>query len=369
MVRHAEIAGAGFAGMTAAIGLRRQGWTVRVHESAAELRDFGAGIFIWENGLRVLQALGAYDDVVNGAHEAPGYEGRSQRDEQISLESFGPHRGTRMLTMTRQHLYSAILAVAQREGVEFMTRSDVVSAHPSGALATADGRVWKADLVIGADGVRSNVRESLGIQARRTKFDFGVIRLLVPRGERDLQSTDPDNVINFWSPDLRILYVPCNRDELYLALGARHTDKLGTAIPVHKETWARAFPFLEHIIGRIGTQGRYDTYETTRLESWSVGRVVLVGDSAHAMPPTLGQGAGCAMMNALSLAVIVGPSDDVDAALRLWEQQERPLTEHTQDVSSRYAATRAGSQGSKWDENALRTAHHIPTGTTGVLAA
>ncbi len=369
MVRHAEIAGAGFAGMTAAIGLRRQGWTVRVHESAAELRDFGAGIFLWENGLRVLKALGAYDDVVNGAHEAPGYEGRGQRDEPISIESFGPHRGTRMLTMTRQHLYSSILSVAQREGVDFMTRSEVVSANPSGELVTADGRVWKADLVIGADGVRSNVRESLGLKVRRTKFDFGVIRLLVPRKEGDLQSTNPDNVINFWSANLRILYVPCNRHELYLALGALHTDKLGTSIPVHKETWAKAFPFLEHIIARIGTHGRYDTYETTRLESWSVGRVALVGDSAHAMPPTLGQGAGCAIMNALSLAVIVGPGSDIDAALRQWEQQERPLTEHTQDLSSRYAATRAGSGGSKWDDNALRTAHHIPTGTAGVLAA
>src|ERR1035438_9188608 len=64
---HAEIAGAGFAGLTAAIALRRRGWTVRVHEKDAALRAFGAGIFIWENGLRVLQAIGAAEDVVRGA--------------------------------------------------------------------------------------------------------------------------------------------------------------------------------------------------------------------------------------------------------------------------------------------------------------
>ena len=55
--RHAEIAGGGFAGLVAAIALRQRGWTVRIHEAAKELRAFGAGIFIWENGLRVLKAV------------------------------------------------------------------------------------------------------------------------------------------------------------------------------------------------------------------------------------------------------------------------------------------------------------------------
>jgi len=369
MSRHAEIAGAGFAGLTTAIGLRQRGWSVRVHESSSELRALGAGIFIWENGLRVLHAIGAYDDVVNGAHIAPGYEGRNGKDERISYEVFGPQRGTRMLTMTRQHLYTAMLAAAERAGVEIRTSSEVTEARPAGELVTADGRVWHADLVIGTDGVRSNVRRSLGLEPKRTKFDFGVTRLLIPRGPRDLQSTDPDNVINFWSPDHRILYVPCNADELYLAMGARHTDKVSTAIPVRKEAWIAAFPFLEHILQRIGDQGRYDTYETCRLDTWSVGRVALVGDSAHGMPPTLGQGAGCAIMNGLALAAIMGESDDVPYALRRWESQERGLTDHTQDVSSRYAATRAGSNGvSKWDAAALRAAHHIPTGTTELTA-
>lgn len=362
--RHVEIAGAGFAGLTTAIAFRQRGWTARVHEVSPELRDFGAGIFIWENGLRVLRALGAYDDVVSGAHEAPGYEGRNERDERISYESFGLHRGTRMLTMTRQHLYSAMLRAAERVGVEFVTSSEVVAARPEGELITADGRSWRADLVVGADGVRSKVRPSLGLEPTRIKYGFGIIRLLVPRGERDLTTTDPDNVINFWTPDLRILYVPCNRDELYLAMAARQTDSAGITIPVRKKYWAEAFPHLAHIIDRIGDTGRYDTYETSRLEAWSVGRAVLVGDSAHAMPPTLGQGAGCAMMNGLSLAAVVADAPDIVAALRAWEAQERPLTDHTQDVSSRYAATRAGSEGgSKWTPEAMRTALHVPTGT------
>lgn len=362
---HAEIAGAGFAGLTTAIGLRQQGWSVRVHESSSELRAFGAGIFIWENGLRVLKRIGAYDDVVAGAHVAPGYEGRDSANQRISYEIFGPERGTRMLTMTRQHLYRAMLAASERAGVEIVTSSEVTGARPGGELVTADGKVWPADLVVGADGVASSVRASLGLEPVRTKFDFGVTRLLIPRGKRDLEATDPDNVINFWSEHHRILYVPCNRDELYLAMGARHGDAVSTAIPVRKEVWIESFPFLSHILGRIGSQGRYDTYETCRLADWSAGRVALVGDSAHSMPPTLGQGAGCAIMNGLALAMLVSEAASVEEGLKRWEAQERQLTDHTQDVSSRYASTRAGSTGSsKWDTAALRAAHHIPTGTT-----
>ena len=110
---HAEIAGAGFAGLVAAIALRQRGWSVRVHESSRELRAFGAGIFIWENGLRVLSAIGAYNDVMRGAHEAGVYETRHD-NKTIAEKTFSAAIGTRMLTMTRQHLYAAILRAARR---------------------------------------------------------------------------------------------------------------------------------------------------------------------------------------------------------------------------------------------------------------
>ena len=109
---HAEIAGAGFAGLAAAIALRRRGWSVRVHEKEAELRAFGAGIFIWENGQRVLQAIGAYDDVARGAHQAPGYETR-RNGVNVSFEKINGANRFLLMTMTRQHLYSAIIASAR----------------------------------------------------------------------------------------------------------------------------------------------------------------------------------------------------------------------------------------------------------------
>jgi len=362
---HAEIAGAGFAGLVTAIALSQRGWTARVHEIDSELRAFGAGIFIWDNGLRVLQAIGAYEAVARGAYAAPGY--RTERDGVCkSFAKVNAEGHFRLLTMSRQHLYGAILAAARRADVELVTNSAAVGASPDGMLHLADGRRLQADLVIGADGVRSAVRESLALPGTRKKYIDGIVRVLVPRGP--LVGGRWDEVIDFWAftpRTLRILYTPCGADSLYLAMMAPVADAAASAIPVDPDVWASCFPDLRPALEAIGTKGRYDVYETTRLDRWSSGRVAIVGDSAHAMPPTLAQGAGCAMMNALGLAVAVEGVGraDLPAALAAWEARERPLTDHTQSSAAHLAATRALAEGMPWDSDVFRAVRHIPTGT------
>jgi 2-methyl-3-hydroxypyridine 5-carboxylic acid dioxygenase len=363
--RHAEIAGAGFAGLVAGVGLAQRGWSVRVHEAAAELRAFGAGIFIWENGMRVLAAIGAYDAVMAGAHEAGVYETR-RGGRVIAAQPFEAGLNCRMLTMTRQHLYAAILDCARKAGVECLTNSQVVGATPDGVLTTADGQHWSADLVVGADGVKSKVRESLKLPTERSSCADGIIRLLGPRCRAELGPGDWDHVIDFWSGaagGLRILYVPCNEQQLYLAMMAPVGDREASATPIRRDLWIAAFPQLEPVLRNIIADGRYDAYETTRIPRWSVGRVAVIGDAAHAMVPTLGQGAGTAMMNALSLAVSVEQAPEMEVALEVWERRERPLTQHTQDRSEQVARERLMYTGQAWDADSLRTASCVPTGT------
>jgi 2-polyprenyl-6-methoxyphenol hydroxylase-like FAD-dependent oxidoreductase len=105
--------------------------------------------------------------------------------------------------------------------------------------------------------------------------------------------------------------------------------------------------------------------------------VAVTGDAAHALPPNIGQGGGCAMMNGLSLAVFLDRFDDVPKALEAWEQNERPMTDHTQRMSfwlglpttwpptlRAMALTLSGR--SKWVVNQRTlTARHRPTGTKG----
>jgi 2-methyl-3-hydroxypyridine 5-carboxylic acid dioxygenase len=369
--RHAEIAGAGFAGLTAGIALSQRGWSVRIHETSSALREFGAGIFIWDNGILVLKAIDAYDDIIRTANDARYFETR-YNGSTISKIPFGPGTGQHMLTLTRQDLYAGILASARRHGVDILTSSTVTGATPDGGLQTADGRTFTADMVIGADGVKSAVRESLKMPTERRIFDDGVIRLLA--GRQELVGGDWDNVIDFWGPDeksLRILYGPCNPAEVYLCMLAPRDHPTGAAVPVNKAAWIDAIPELTPILQSLDDQGRYDPYEMTRVKSWSAGSVALVGDSANGMPPTLGQGAGCAMMNALSLAVATETTSSIPDALVSWERHERWLTDETQQKACNIAEGRKLKEGHTFAQgsDALATARHIPTGTSKLVVA
>ena len=364
MKGHAEIAGGGFSGLAAAAALGQRGWTVRVHERSSDLRAFGAGIFVWENGLRVLDALGVKEPVLAGSWQAPRYEVRDHHNQLVAEKSFGVELGTRMITMTRQCLYQALLSAATRNGAVFETDSAAIAASPDGDLILANGARHRADLIIAADGVNSEVRDSLGLkQDRYGAGDFGAIRLLLPRA-----TNETDNVIHHLSPPgqpiRRMLYVPCNDHDLYVAFTISLADSAAMSIPINRELWSATWPHMAEIFARVSEQGRWDSYETVRLRSWSQGRVAVIGDAAHGMAPTLGQGAGCAMMNALALAECLETAKDLQSGLAAWEANARPITEHTQDISHRYmAAAHTGEGGGTlWDEDALKTARYVPLG-------
>src|SRR5512133_3175615 len=116
MKRHAEIAGAGFAGLTAACALAQRGWTVRVHERADRLRTTGAGIYIYENGLRVLEALDAYAEAVAGAPIAHTREVRDERNRVVSVHRW--EDSSRVFSIVRQQVINALAAAAARHGAQ-----------------------------------------------------------------------------------------------------------------------------------------------------------------------------------------------------------------------------------------------------------
>jgi 2-polyprenyl-6-methoxyphenol hydroxylase-like FAD-dependent oxidoreductase len=370
--RCAEIVGAGFAGLTAACALAQRGWSVRVHERSDRLRTAGAGIYIYENGLRVLEAVGAYEAAVRGAPVAHTREIRDGRDRLIAVHRW---TGSRVFSILRQNVINALAAAATRAGVEIVTESEAAGATPDGELMLANGGSVRADLVVGADGVNSRLRDTLGLLAKRKFLVDGCTRLLIDKTPAECASNDGAKTIEYWSGTRRLLYTPCSANDIYIALTMLDTDMDAKAVPVKKDGWKRAFPHLEALIDRIGEQGRYDRFELIRLRSWSAGRVAMIGDSAHALPPNIGQGGGCAMMNALSLAVYLDRENDVVTALRTWEMGERPVTEHAQRISHilglpttwppTLRAMAFGVAGrSKWlVRQRTRTALHRPTGT------
>src|SRR5271156_1422193 len=174
--RHAEIVGAGFAGLTAACALAQRGWSVRVHERADRLRTTGAGIYIYENGLRVLEAIGAYDAAVKGAPFAHTREVRDGRNRLISVHRW---TGSRVFSIVRQNVINALAAAATPVGVELVTDSAATGATPDGERMLASGRSVGADLIVGADGSNSLLRDSLSLLSKRKYLVDGCTRLLI----------------------------------------------------------------------------------------------------------------------------------------------------------------------------------------------
>ncbi len=359
--RRAEVAGGGFAGLTAAIALRQNGWDVRLHEKGPELRAFGAGIYLWHNGLRVLEGIGALEDVLDGTHTPPAYE-TWLHNKSVSKETFN---GLPWRIMTRAHLHDALVKRARQLGVEVRTKSEAVGADPEGRLTLHTGEVLEADLIVGADGVGSKVRDSIGFEQDRWVSTDGIIRLIVPRMKEELSHGEWDNTIdmwNFWPRVQRILYSPCNEKELYLGLMAPAADPRGSQVPLDLDVWLEMFPFLEPCLKEAAKleSARYDKYATTKLDTWTKGKVALVGDAAHAMCPALAQGAGCAMVNAFSLAQDLNETSSVEEALASWERRIRPITDRCQALSGEYAANRSLSNGNMFTPAALESARYDP---------
>ena len=372
--------GAGFGGLVTAIGLAERGWRVRVHERRASLQGEGYGIAIHRNMACIFAAFDVLDLVLKGG---------KRLDRRDSLDRHGNvvlSRKTARSTyrVDRQHVIAVLADRARRSGVETVFNSAVRHVTAGGDLAFEGGGTTKADLVVGADGVNSTVRDSLHLLDRRIWDRDGGVRVTIPRSAAEKARDVRDGVplIEAWSDRRRIIACPVTDDDLYLLLTCTTGDVAARTTPIDVEAWAKSFPSLVDVLRRARDDGdwrqaHWDRFQTIRLKRWSAGRVALVGDAAHAMAPYLAQGAGHAMMNGLALAVAVEKMPDIPAALRMWEARERPLTEHTQRWTRFYGRTmllpgllkkiviRAESLG--WvAEHYQRAANHVPTGTMGL---
>jgi 2-polyprenyl-6-methoxyphenol hydroxylase-like FAD-dependent oxidoreductase len=339
-VRRAEIAGAGLAGLTAAAVLAQRGWKVRVHEKGPELREIGAGIFLWENALRVLEKIGAYEEV---AAKGELVERHQLRDHvERVLQDDWLQGDWRLRTSVRGDLHGAIARVAADAGAEVVTNSRVVEACPAGELVLQSGQRLRADLIIGADGVFSAVRESLGLTKRMVDLEDGCGRHLINRRPGDpVQRT-----YEIWSGGRRLGIAPSSREKVYVFLCCPAADTAGMAQePFDPTTWVETYPGYRDLIERIPRldDGRWATFHDVVCSSWSKGRVALIGDAAHAMSPNLGQGACMAMTNALALAQAADSSPTIEAALERWECSERPIVDRAQRFSYWY-----GAFGTRW---------------------
>jgi 2-polyprenyl-6-methoxyphenol hydroxylase-like FAD-dependent oxidoreductase len=378
MPRRVEIAGAGIAGLTAAAALAQRGWQVRVHERAANLRGGGFGITLFGNGLRVLASLGALDDAVRGGVPIAGLENFSA-DGRLLARQTVPRPGA-AVRIARRRLIEALATQAMQAGASLHFGAAAAAADPAGALMLRDGTRLPADLVLVADGAASAVRDSLGLQAQVRTLAEGATRVLVPRAPDDFPQDGAGFVQEWWSGRRRLLFSAVSDAEVYVTLVCHTADAEARRVPLDPSAWGSSFPRMRHVLERVARDADWPTthweqFRVLRLSAWSRGRAAVLGDAAHAMPPNLGQGGGCALMNALGLAVALDRHPDVPEALAEWERTERPLTQHTQRWSRlfsalvpwprplRDAALAAAGHVPFVRASLQRTANHVPTGT------
>jgi 2-polyprenyl-6-methoxyphenol hydroxylase-like FAD-dependent oxidoreductase len=334
MIGSVEIAGGGIAGLTTGLAFARKGWRVRVHEQDSDLRILGAGIYLWENGLRVLDALGVLGPVIAGVIPASRHEKRSHDGRVFARSQLTPE--FRLYVPLRESLLTALYDALIDAGGEVAFNSRAVGADPCGRLHFADGSVVAANLVVAADGINSPIRDSLDLlRWRRAVGQFGY-RAMIQREAADLEDEIGDAHCENWNGSRRLLYAPCTDDYAYVQLTSLKDDAAGNAVPIDRVFWRELFPRLGWVIDRLPDQGRSDWFELVRLKDWSKGRVALVGDAASGQPPFLGQGGGCAMMSGFALAEAIDREDDVIAGIDTWKRSERSVIEWVQRVAYWY---------------------------------
>ncbi|WP_336660516.1 FAD-dependent monooxygenase [Leucobacter sp. USHLN153] len=329
MTKHIAIAGGGISGLAAAASLAKHGFDVDVYEQGETLREIGAGIYIKENIFDVLDELELSERIQRAGVRIDA--ARIVDQDQVIVTSRDVS-GERLVVALRSELHNALRDKALELGAKVHTGRRVVGADPRGALLFADGDRVEADVVIGADGLHSRVRDSLQLARLKVGLGDGATRVLVPKHPNEgPYSTE------HWSGQLRVGIAPCSDEYTYMFIIGPEKDRRATRVPLDKAYWKRHFPHLAEYFEAITPEmSVHHRHEVVYCDSWVKGNVAIIGDAAHAQPPNFGQGAGVAICAAWELAECLAAEDDVRDALQDWEMSARPRINMVQGLTTAY---------------------------------
>jgi salicylate hydroxylase len=329
MVRTCDVAvvGGGIGGLALAASLSQKSVSVRVFEQDAELREIGAGIAIGGNATRLLRDLGI--DLAQVANMPPALEFRCWRDGGLLWshpigEWYRQEVGAPLLTLHRATLQHLLAAAVPPDCIQFGHRLIGLSEEPAGvrlhfadAEDAEDAEDVVASVVVGADGVHSAVRRYVcGDVAPAYSGEIG-FRGVIPAGKpRDLP--DPASLHCWCGPDTHVIHYGLDRGELvnllavyrpprlpaWTALSNRRPATRDEALSIFAAySWDRRI--LDLVRNIEGDMSFWALVDLPRLPRWSRGRVMLLGDAAHAPLPHQGQGAGLAIEDAYALGALI----------------------------------------------------------------
>jgi len=334
------IVGGGIGGLTLAASLVAQSVSVRVFEQDAALREIGAGIAICGNATRLLHCLGI--DLAPAANMPPAVEIRSWNDGHLIWSHpvgqwYQQEVGAPLLTLHRVMLQRLLAAAVPPECLQLGRRLAGLSGEPDGVrLRFEEGDDVVAGVVAGADGVNSVARRYVcpGI-APACSGEIG-FRGVIAASKHDLPN--PASLQIWCGPDTHAVCYGIAAGELVNLLAVYRPHRLpawtarSSRVPASAAqalgifgaySWDRRI--LDLVRNVEGDMSFWALAELPRLPRWSRGRVVLLGDAAHAPLPHQGQGAGLAIEDAYALGVLLGQGGlaDYAAAFRAFEDLRR----------------------------------------------
>ena len=329
------VAGAGIGGLTLGIALARAGVEVDLYEQADELREVGAAVALSANGTRELYRLGvgeALDAVSTQPTELIYRDGRSgariaaHPGAEAYRERFGaPYWGVHRVDL-QQALAGAFTAAAGEEHLHLgraVTAVDAEAGTLTLARATehADrGTAVTGDVVVGADGVHSTVRDAVtGPGSGPVYSGTSAFRGLVPVDA--LPSLPDPHAIQFWAgPGAHLLHYALGRDDdtvnFFAVLCGPATWEGGNRPAAENELldgFAGWHPAVREMLAAVPQSPRWPLLAQPPLARWTRGRAVLIGDAVHAMLPHHGQGANQSIEDAVTLARLLVHRDPADA--------------------------------------------------------
>jgi 2-polyprenyl-6-methoxyphenol hydroxylase-like FAD-dependent oxidoreductase len=328
-VQNVGIVGAGAAGLATAILLAESGADVVVYEAKPSLGALGSGITLQGNVLRAFDRLGIWDQVqarsfsfdVTGIR-APGPEApvvAEMHDNRMGGPDYPATAG-----MFRPDLAEIMLARAQALGatVRFGTRVTALTQTDDDATLTLATDAGPEDvtheLIVGADGLNSAVRDLIGIETRPEPNGMGIFRAFVKRPA----GADHTELV-FGGPCYIAGFCPTGEDTMYAYLVEDKQDRQGMTPAEGSKIMAElARPYGAHwnaIRAQLeqGVEHINYTWFTSHIvaEPWNRGRVVIIGDAAHSCPPTVAQGAAQAVEDAVVLGDVLTRHDALTDAL------------------------------------------------------
>ena len=330
------IIGGGIGGLAAALALERRGAETIVCEQSPALSEFGAGLNLTPNAVKALRALGVEDKIDGVGCGSEFLMIRSwQSGRVVSRMHRGDFRrqfGAPNMSVHRADLLDILRGALKSTEIRLNARCVAVEGRGGDAVARfADGSAIEADIVVGADGIHSVVRNSL-FGADAPRFTGCICwRGMAPADAvpRDIASAEGA----MWlGPHGHVVHYPVRRGEL-INIVAHYDSDAWTEESWTREcdvaevtrTYADWNPALTRLFPCSPRWYKWALYDRDPLPRWSRGRATLLGDSAHAMLPYLGQGAAMAIEDGYVLAAMVARhADDLDAALAAYERLRVP---------------------------------------------